>query len=130
MLDLNNSDWRPFSEERTKALNVFPNQLWKNGNAGALVVMKSAKYAEYALSKVGLDYLIGAQQAARISDAYVALATGQAGGLTVVVTKPASEVAAAVASITPRDGTFGLYWWMKADLTPFVANSLGDDEVF
>jgi hypothetical protein len=128
MIDLNDGNWRPYSEERTKALKVFPNQLWKNGNAGALIVMKSSKYAEYALSKVGLDYLTAAQRGGRIDAAYIALATWQDG---VIATKPASEVAAAVASITPRDGPkFGPFWWMKADLTPFSPNELRRDEEF
>ena len=102
MLDLKNGQWKRFSDERTKALGIFPNEIWKNGNAGgALVVMKSSKYAEYALSKVGLDYLTAAQQAGRISEAYIALATWQDG---VIAQKPASEVAAALVSVTPRDG--------------------------
>jgi hypothetical protein len=131
MLDLNNGNWRQFKDERTKALGVWPNQLWRNGEAGALVVMKSSTYAEYALSKSGLDYMLAALQAGRISTGSIALANWQAGKLTIVATKPAHEVAAAVEGITPRNGDrLGPYWWMKADLTPDGANALGSDEEF
>jgi hypothetical protein len=101
MFDLRNGQWKRFSDERTKALRIFPNEVWKNGNAGGALVVRKGKYDEYALSKVGLEYLMAAQQAGRISEALVALATWQDG---VVATKPAAEVAAALASIAPRDG--------------------------
>jgi hypothetical protein len=127
MLDLRNGQWLPFSEVRTKALGIFPNQLWRNGTTGALVVRKPKGYDEYPLGKTGLDYLISAQQGGRISEALVALATWQND---VVAIKPASEVATALANITPRDGPFGVYWWMADDLTPFVPEHLSSDQEF
>jgi hypothetical protein len=128
MLDLSsNGQWKRFSDERTKALGVFPNQLWRNGSAGALVVRKPKEYDEYPLGKTGLDYLLGAQRAGRIDEAFVALATWQDD---VVAEKPAAEVAAAVANTAPRIGNFGPYWWMADDLTLFVPEHLSSDEEF
>ncbi len=71
------SNWKQFKEERTKALGVWPCQLWRNGNAGALVVMKSPTYDEYALSKVGLDYQLSAQQAGRLARLMSSWPTGK-----------------------------------------------------
>jgi hypothetical protein len=52
-------NWRQFPQDRCDAIGASPSQLWANTStkAGALVVKKSAKYAEFALSEAGLNYL-------------------------------------------------------------------------
>jgi hypothetical protein len=123
--------WRPFPQEKLDALGVTPNQLWANSSstAGALVVKKSASYPEYALSKAGLDYLHAAEQAGKITSGYVVLVKWDTGKLVVVQIKPVAEVVAGLAGIPPRDGPFGPYWWLNADLTPHGARPLPDGEV-
>jgi hypothetical protein len=120
MFSFTNPNWRPFAPEKLDALGITPNQLWANNRitAGALVVKKSTQYAEYALGKAGVDYLHAAVQAGKITSGYVVLAKWDAAKLVVVQIKPVVEVVAELDGIPPRDGPFGPYWWMNADLTP------------
>jgi len=132
--DPNDANWYLFTSDKINALRIAPNQLWANTRtrAGALVVMKSSKYDEYALSKAGLDYLMAAHQEQRISDGEVVLARwGHNGKLTVVAAKPVATVAAALTNIpprAPREGGLGPYWWIRDDLTPDVARVLSAEE--
>jgi hypothetical protein len=125
----NDANWSMFAPTQTKALAIHPNQLWHNNNtnAGALVVTKSSKYEEYAVSKAGIDYMLAADRAQKVTG-YVVLLRWQEGKLTVVASKPIAAVAAALADIPPRDGPFGPYWWVRADLTPDGARVLNDDD--
>jgi hypothetical protein len=118
--DPNNPNWCTFSRDKTKALGIFPNQLWHNAEtcAGVLVVIKPKNYEEYPLSKAGLDYLVAAHQEQRIPAGEVALVSRHNGKLSVVAAKPVTTVAAALTGIPPRDGALGPYWWVRADLTP------------
>jgi hypothetical protein len=86
----NDANWRPFPQEKCDALGVTPNQLWANtsSNAGALVVKKSPRYAEYAVSEAGLNYLHAAVQAGKITTGHLVLVTWSGGKLTVVQSKP------------------------------------------
>jgi hypothetical protein len=70
------SNWRPFPQEKLDALGVSPNQLWAHiiTKAGALVVKKSGRFAEFPLSKAGLDYLYAAKQAEKITEGEIVLA--------------------------------------------------------
>jgi hypothetical protein len=131
MLDYTDPDWRAFASERTKALHIWPNQMWHHNGTlcGALVVMKPRAYDEYAVSKAGLDYLFAAHQVQRITSGHVVLACWRNGKLAVVATKPVSDVVAALAEVPPRDGPFGPYWWVCADFTPDGGQVLTADEV-
>jgi len=116
MMNLLDINWRMFPEERTKALGVWPNELWHNNaeGAGALVVPKSRRYAEYPVSKAGLDYVVDAVQSKKITTGYVGLRNGS-GAL--VACQPVLIVASMLQHAPPRDGRLGPYWWVREDLT-------------
>jgi hypothetical protein len=131
MCDFSFSDlgWRSFSREKLDRLGVSPNELRAHeiSNAGSLIVRKSTKYAEYALSKNGLDYLNNALHDHKIADAIVVTARWDGAKQIVVCKKPVGEVVASLEGVPPRDGPLGPYWWMNADLTPFTRSSPEDD---
>jgi hypothetical protein len=54
-IDLNDPNWRPYSPDTTKALHIFPNQLWHNsvGNLGALVIFKPQAHEEFPVNQAG-----------------------------------------------------------------------------
>jgi hypothetical protein len=110
-------NWRPFSKENLDTLHVTPNELWFNSStkSGALVVRQSGQYAEYALSKIGLDHLHDAVRAGKVTTGNIVLV--KRGG-TVILIRPVTEMAADLNDIPPRDGRLGLYWWLNADGTP------------
>jgi hypothetical protein len=130
-LDIN---WRMFAEERTKALGIWPNQLWhhRTNGSGALIVKKSQRFNEYPLSKAGLDYVVDAVQSGKITAGFVGLRNGRG---EIVTCKNVLDVASLVQNAVPRDGPFGQYWWVRADLTldsrdetPF-GRELASDEI-
>jgi hypothetical protein len=129
LFDPNDPNWTMFAASQAKVLNIHPNQLWFNSttNAGALVVPKSSKYEEYAVSKAGIDYVVAADRAQKITG-LVALIRWQERKLITIACKPIADVATALANIPPRDGPFGPYWWVRADLTPDGPNVLDDDD--
>jgi hypothetical protein len=119
--DFADPHWRPFLQEKLDALGITPNQLWANttnGKIGALVVKKSSKYAEFALSEAGLRYLCAAEQAGKIGAGFVVLVAWNGRKLAPVQIKPVADVAAALDGIPPREGPFGAYWWINPDGTP------------
>jgi hypothetical protein len=117
MFDLNDPHWRRFAQKHLDSLGVTPNALWFNSETkeGALVVAKSSKWEEYALSKAGLDYLRAAIQDKKITDGFVVLADWNAGNLVVVANKSVTEVTE-LDGMRPRNGPFGKYWWVRSDL--------------
>jgi hypothetical protein len=116
MMNLLDINWRMFPEERTRARGVWPNQLWHNNaeRAGALVVPKSRRYAEYPVSKAGLEYVVDAVQSNRITTGFVGLRNGRG---ELAACKPVLIVASLLQQAPPRDGPFGQYWWVREDLT-------------
>jgi hypothetical protein len=112
-----NPNWRPFSKENLDTLHVTPNELWFNAstNSGALVVRQSGQYAEYALSKAGLNYLLDAVQVGKLTTGNMVLVKRD--GIVVLI-KPAAQMVADLNGRAPRDGPFGPYWWINADGTP------------
>jgi hypothetical protein len=131
MFDISDPNWRAFPESRTKALSIFPNQLWWNSatREGALIAIKPARYDEFALSQYGIEYLLAALSEGRITAAHVMLARRHGGSLIVVRAKPVGEVAAALTKVPPRDGPFGSHKWVRPDFTPDHANEMADSEV-
>jgi hypothetical protein len=123
--------WRPFPMESNKKLGCYPNQFWRTNDRkiGALVVIKGWKYEEFALSKIGLDHLHDALRAKRIDQAIVVLGDWRDRVLTVISQKPIADVIASLANLTPRDGPFGPYYWMKPDFSPY-APDLGEADQF
>jgi hypothetical protein len=118
MVDLNDQNWRSFAPESIKALGVWPNQLWHNSieRLGALVIFKPQAYEEYPVSQAGLQYVLKAHVAERIAG-HVVLACRQNWKPAVVAVKDVAAVAAVLEGVPPRDGPYGLYWWLRADFT-------------
>jgi hypothetical protein len=118
-LDLNNPNWRKFPTDRTRALRVWPNQLWHNSveGLGALVTFKK-NYDTYAVSQAGLNYLLEAHRAERIVGHVVLACQGPNWKPEVVATKDVAAVAAMLQGVPPReDGSYGPYWWLRQDFT-------------
>jgi hypothetical protein len=129
-IDLNDPNWRPYSPDTTKALHIFPNQLWHNsvGNLGALVIFKPQAHEEFPVNQAGLQYVLKAHQEKRIVG-YVVFARRQNWELQVVAMKDVAVVAATLKGVPPRtDGQWGPYWWMRTDFTPDSKAALGPDE--
>jgi hypothetical protein len=135
MMNLLDINWRMFPEERTKALGIWPNELWHNSSegTGALVVPKSRRYAEYPVSRTGVEYVVDALQAKKITAGFVGLRNGRG---ELVACKPILIVASMLQHAPPRDGPFGDYWWVRADLTldnrdgtPFGRELAASDEM-
>ena len=129
-LDLTDPNWCQFATDRTKALGVFPNQLWWHSveGLGALVIFKPQKYDEYPVSQAGLNYVLEAHRAKRIVG-QVVLARRIEWKPELVAVKDVAAVAAIVQGVPPReDGPFGPYWWLNADFRLDGARSLNSDE--
>jgi hypothetical protein len=111
-------NWRSFARAKLDELRVTPNELLFHNitKRGAVVVRRAKNYSEFALSKAAVDYLQAALQEGRITEALVILAERDRD--VIVCIKPLVEVVASLVGIEPRDGPFGPYWWMNADLTP------------
>jgi hypothetical protein len=110
-------DWRPFAKTDLDALHVTPNELWFNAstNSGALVVRQSGQYAEYALSKAGLDHLHDAVQDGKLAAGFIVLVQRDR---TVVLVKDVAKMVGDLNGLPPREGYLGPYWWLNADGTP------------
>ena len=108
---------RQIAKEHCDRLRITPNELWFNTstNVGALIVKQSGQYAEYALSKAGLDYLLRAEQEGRIPAGIIVLV--QRDGIVGTI-KPVTKMVADLNGRPPREGPFGPYWWINADGTP------------
>jgi hypothetical protein len=128
-IDLNDPNWRIFATDATKALGIFPNQLWHHGveNLAALVIFKPQDYEEFPVSQAGLQYVLKAHQEKR-AVGYVVLARRQLWKPQLVGAKDVAAVAAILKGVPPRDGPFGPYWWLRADFTPDSKAALGSDE--
>ena len=126
--DLN---WRPFAPDKLDELGVRPNELWYHAitNAGALIVRKSNRYAEYALSQFGLDYVVTRLQAEKIQTGVVVLARSDGARRSVVTVKPVADVVAMLDGIPPRDGPLGSYWWLNPDCTPHGVRPPSDEGI-
>jgi hypothetical protein len=126
--DLN---WRPFAPDKLDEFGVTPNELWHNASTatGALVVKKSNRYAEYALSQAGLDYLVTKLQAEKIQAGIVVLARSDGARRSVVTIRCVAGVVAMLDGIPPREGPLGPYWWLNPDGTPNGVRPPSDSEV-
>jgi len=104
-LDLESRSWRPVSQDKCRELGIFPNSLMHNAatNEAALVVLKSARFDEYAMSQAALEYLLAAVETNRLTAGYVVLATRHMGKLSYVY-KDVVDVATIVDPWAPREG--------------------------
>ncbi len=116
-----NSAWRLFPKKKRDQLGLASNELWANTETkvGALVCPKATKYPEHALSASGLAYLADAVQSGKIPAGIIVLSRWDGTKRAVVAEIPVADMIAAVAGRTPRDGSFGPYFWLNADGTPY-----------
>jgi hypothetical protein len=120
VFDINDPDWRLFPRTKLQALGISPSQLWHNASAelGALVVQRSPKYENYAISQSGIEYLHSAERDGKIKCGVVVLMAKRE----IITQKPVVEVVAALDGVAVRESSdprFGPYWLFNADLTPF-----------
>jgi hypothetical protein len=128
-IDLNDPNWRPYSPDTTKALRIFPNQLWHHNveNLGALVIFKPQAYEEFPVNQAGLQYVLKAHQEKRIAGGYVVFARRENWEPQVVAMKDVAAVAAMLKGVPPRtDGQWGPYWWLRTDFTPHSKAALDE----
>jgi hypothetical protein len=124
-----NTEWRPYPPKILDKLGITPNKLYFNESTavGVLAAKSSGKYAEYAVSKAGLDYLHSAVTEGRISEGWVVLHTGWS----IEAKKPIGEVMALLEGVAPRtDGAFGAYFWFNNNLTLNVRQSNGGGQMY
>jgi hypothetical protein len=112
-------DFRRFPQKTHDALRLVSNHLYEHTDTkiGALVAMRG-KYAEFAVSKAGLDYLWKAVSEERIPDGIVVLAYRDGGGYVVVNQMDIDDVMESLKVVPPRVGEWGEYWWFNRDGTP------------
>jgi hypothetical protein len=116
MINLKDPNWRCLGPERTKERGVWPNRLWHNKSTkeGALVVVQSNQWGDYACSQAGVETILNGLKHA-LSAGFVVLQNrnGQH-----VACKPIHEVEAQVQNVPPKTGgLYGPYWWLREDLT-------------
>lgn len=118
----NDGNLRLCSDAEAQAKKVYPNRLgWPatQPKIGAVVVFKSK--TDFALSSVGLDYIVDAVRQHRIEQGFVLLLRKDRGKFVFVNAAPVEEVKAALNNNRPIDGEWGPYWWLPADLALFLA---------
>jgi hypothetical protein len=107
---------------------TFPNMLARLDEVGAVIAIRrdGRRGEDFALGVAGLDYILKAEDEGRIATAYVVLAREVANGRAFVACEKAREVQDRLRGISPRrDGRFGPYYWVTAELKP--AETMGVD---
>jgi hypothetical protein len=120
-------DWYFPSQELCKQKNISPNELAFNKARGtmALVVKRSARGTDFALSEAGLLYLETTlakgmlKDGAPVREAYVVLAEGDLRNphhqMKLVSCSSARETRQRVDGLrAPQPGKFGPFWWITA----------------
>jgi hypothetical protein len=111
--------WRRLPQKTHDALRLASNHLYQHidTNIGALVAMRG-KYAEFAVSKADLDYLLAAVSEGRPPEGRVVLAYRDGGGYVVVREMDITDVMESLKIVPPRVGEWGEYWWFYSDGSP------------
>jgi hypothetical protein len=111
--------WQRFPQTTHDELCLASNHLYHHTDAkvGALVAMRG-KYAEFAVSKAGLDYLWAAVRDGRIPRGVVVLAVRDEGRNVVVKEMDVEAVVDGVKDIPAREGDWGPYWWFYSNGSP------------
>jgi|SRR6266540_398487 hypothetical protein len=106
------------SAQEAQAKGVYPNRLgwWKKDpKIGAVIVFQSE--TDFALGKASLDYVTKPKAEGRLKEAFVLLLRGGINGQNEFVNAATiEEVKALLRNITPREGKWGLFWWLCAEL--------------
>ena len=103
-----------------KDIGIASNELWFNSStkSSALVCKKDDQHPGYLINKAGLDHLNLAVKGDRLSQAYVVLPDYEEIRRVVVKEMTIAAVIDVLQGITPRDGPYGLYFWLNQDGTP------------
>src|SRR5262249_24212394 len=106
------------SVDEARLKGVYPNRLaWiECQKMGALVVYQSPRGADFAAGKVGIDYLSDALAKGKIDQAYVLLMRPNAAKPELLGVFSLDEILAVVASLMPRQGQWGEYYWLSASI--------------
>ena len=110
------------SVEEAMAKNIFPNRLaWvpEQPSVGAIVAFQSTD--DFAIGQESLSYIAKSLREGRIREGYVLLLRKQGTGYTLVRCATVEQVSVALAGRPPRDGKWGPFWWVPAELTPELA---------
>lgn len=108
---------------------VFPNLLaWKDHDAITPFVVVVSRLAnrrgrDYALSKAGLERVIGAEREGRVTEGLVSLWDQSADRKRheFVGEEKASVVHERLRNVPPQEGKWGPFWWITADFQPVVS---------
>ncbi|MEJ2375222.1 MAG: hypothetical protein P8Y71_07275 [Pseudolabrys sp.] len=115
MIDLTNRKWRPFSRALNAQNGFYPNCAFYNADDRelAIVIDKSPRGDDFALSQKALDYLMVAQgKQEKVLRSFVVLRDREANA---IVTLPASDVQNNIRDAEPWKGRFGPFWWINID---------------
>jgi hypothetical protein len=106
------------SAQEAQAKGVYPNRLgWlkKDPKIGAVIVFQSE--TDFALGKASLDYIAKPKAEGRLKEAFVLLLRrGVNGHLEFINSATIEEVEALLHNNPPREGTWGPFWWLQAEL--------------
>jgi hypothetical protein len=119
LFSFENREWRRLPQKTHDALRLASNHLYSHTdtNIGALVAMRG-KYAEFAVSKAGLDYLWKAVSEGRTPEGKVVLAYRDGGGYVVVREMNVDDVLESLKVVPPRVREWGEYWWFYSNGSP------------
>jgi hypothetical protein len=117
-----NLEWQSIINEggliSTRPKPVYPNHLgWLKDNPRIGVIKVFQSDTDFALGKIGFDGIVRAKAAGNIDEGYVLLLRANGSGHpTVVKALSVEEVAALLRNEAPREGKWGWFWWIPAEL--------------
>jgi len=117
LFSFSDSAWRPFAPDKLDELGVTPNELWHHA------------IAEYAMSQVGLVYIVDALRTQKIEGGIVVLSRSDGARRSVVTVRPVADVVTMLDGIPPREGPLGPYWWLNPDCSAHGVRPLSKEEI-
>jgi hypothetical protein len=107
---------------------VFPNQLARLGQEGAVVVIRreGTRGQDFALGVAGLEYVLQREQDGTIVTGLVVLANSQR----FLASEKAGLVHERLQGIAPSDGRYGPFWWITSEFLPAAALARDEDAPF
>ena|SRR5215218_3246822 len=113
--------------------STFPNLLARLDRVGAVIAVgrEGRRGQDFALGVAGLEYIIQAEDEARIDTGYVVLAREGADGRPLVGYEKARVVQDRLTGISPcSDGRFGPCFWLTSELKPAATMGVDRDAPF
>jgi hypothetical protein len=115
---INDGELNICSAQEAQAKGVYPNRLgWlkKDPKIGVVIVYQSE--TDFALGKASLDYVAKPKAEGRLKEAFVLLLRRGINGQNEFVNAATiEEVKALLRNIPPREGNWGPFWWLQAEL--------------